>query len=729
MMTTTTRPAFASRHSKEFKTNVMNNDDDDNTMLMEDDDEEDEHKHHESGQLNQTVSSTTSTLAASTGSNTSVMSNIANLLQGAAAIAPATVEKSLATLELQYFKAVSMYRRRNYEKCVEVCNAMLQAGHDNNVQMFSTPPDEEENDSSSYDQIVDFKNNTNTTAHAQHHQHYQHHGNGGGGGVGTINNSSSGTSIQRYSSNLQRMGAIKGRPQQRGIYSNNVTAVTSSVTSLTAPSSSITKSSGSGTMASGSATATAASFSIMPTWMMEGVWQLKMRALTQRIYIDDLETNDADDAVNEEVEFERIATTARPGTSIKTAFVPRPSTSNLRSSTALSRGGQRTADSGIKRILTSSMSSRPTSGMARPGTSGLSRPGSSLGGRPASRCGTASRVRATSAAAYTIGDSTAPLYQASRLNPTIYAERKVLVKALFQFLYYHEADVLKAYSLCEAVMEVHKQKRGSSASLRSLASCDEWWWQQQMGRCLLALKYPRKAESFLQQSLANFPHPDTYVLLSRLYQRLDQNQKAMELIQSAVDRHPFDVTFRIEQGRLLDAMSQTEDSMQMYRLIAKLNPINVEALACIALNYFYDNNPEMALMYYRRILSLGVHSAELYCNIGLCCLYGGQIELVLPCFQRALLTAKTSEQKADIWYNLSFVAITTGDFNLAKRCLQLCLTSDARNGAALNNLSVLAAHTGDILKSKSYLNAAKDVMPDSMEIENNLKYMDEHYKL
>lgn len=222
-----------------------------------------------------------------------------------------------------------------------------------------------------------------------------------------------------------------------------------------------------------------------------------------------------------------------------------------------------------------------------------------MGSRPASRCGTASRVRASSATAFNIGDSTAPLYQASRLNPTIYAERKVLVKALFQFLYYHEADVVKAYSLCEAVMEVHKQKRGSSASLRSLANCDEWWWQQQMGRCLLALKYPRKAESYLQQSLNAFPHPDTYILLSRLYQRLEQTERAMDLIQTAVNKHPFDVTFRIEQGRLLDEMSKQDDAMQMYRLISKLNPINVEALASIALNYFYDNNPEMALMYYR----------------------------------------------------------------------------------------------------------------------------------
>lgn len=66
---------------------------------------------------------------------------------------------------------------------------------------------------------------------------------------------------------------------------------------------------------------------------------------------------------------------------------------------------------------------------------------------------------------------------------------------------------------------------------------------------------------------------------------------------------------------------------------------------------------------------------------------------------------------------------------MAKRCLQLCLTSDARNGAALNNLAVLAASTGDVLKAKSYLSAAKDVFDDSVEIENNLNYMNEHYKL
>lgn len=54
---------------------------------------------------------------------------------------------------------------------------------------------------------------------------------------------------------------------------------------------------------------------------------------------------------------------------------------------------------------------------------------------------------------------------------------------------------------------------------------------------------------------------------------------------------------------------------------------------------------------------MGAHSCELFCNIGMCCLYGGQLDLVFPCFQRAIRLATTPEQRADVWYNLSFVAL------------------------------------------------------------------------
>lgn len=54
---------------------------------------------------------------------------------------------------------------------------------------------------------------------------------------------------------------------------------------------------------------------------------------------------------------------------------------------------------------------------------------------------------------------------------------------------------------------------------------------------------------------------------------------------------------------------------------------------------------------------MGALSAELFNNLALCCLYSRQLDLVHSCFQRALQMTTTPEQRADVWYNLSFVAM------------------------------------------------------------------------
>ncbi len=46
---------------------------------------------------------------------------------------------------------------------------------------------------------------------------------------------------------------------------------------------------------------------------------------------------------------------------------------------------------------------------------------------------------------------------------------------------------------------------------------------------------------------------------------------------------------------------------------------NVEAIACLASNYFYTDQPEMALRFYRRLLQMGLQTAELWSNLGLWC--------------------------------------------------------------------------------------------------------------
>lgn len=67
---------------------------------------------------------------------------------------------------------------------------------------------------------------------------------------------------------------------------------------------------------------------------------------------------------------------------------------------------------------------------------------------------------------------------------------------------------------------------------------------------------------------------------------------------------------------------------------------------------------------------------------------------------------------------------TTGDFNLARRCLRLCISSDGSHGAALNNLAVLAVRSGQQSKGKAYLSAARSVLPNSEEVVHNIKLIE-----
>lgn len=62
------------------------------------------------------------------------------------------------------------------------------------------------------------------------------------------------------------------------------------------------------------------------------------------------------------------------------------------------------------------------------------------------------------------------------------------------------------------------------------------------------------------------------------------------------------------------------------------------------------------LIVFRRVLVMGAQSAELYTNLGLCCLYSQQLDVTFSCFERALTLAVESNIQAEIWYNLSHLA-------------------------------------------------------------------------
>lgn len=230
-----------------------------------------------------------------------------------------------------------------------------------------------------------------------------------------------------------------------------------------------------------------------------------------------------------------------------------------------------------------------TETQSRPGTMSM-RPGTSMKSRTALRTGgtridSARNIRLGSATMFALGDPAGPLFQASRLNPANFVN-KPIAKPLFQYLYYHDGDVRKALDLCKTIVD-HRQGDVS------------WWWDTQIGRCYIALGNPRSAEAYLRNSLKKFPHIDTALLLARVYVRIDQPLAAIDILASALEKFPDEISLLTQQSRILELVGNLQTSVRMYRHIAQLEPINGEALACIAVHHFYGNQPEMALLYYR----------------------------------------------------------------------------------------------------------------------------------
>lgn len=209
--------------------------------------------------------------------------------------------------------------------------------------------------------------------------------------------------------------------------------------------------------------------------------------------------------------------------------------------------------------------------------------------RTGSHLDSARNIRLGTASMFALGDPTGPLFQTSRLNTTQFVD-KPIAKALFQFLYFHEADVRKALDLAKAIADKRQFAVNSEIS---------WWWSTQTGRCYIALGNPRSAEKYLRQSLSQFPHVETALLLARVYVKLDQPLAAIDILSGALEKFPDEMSLLIQQARILELMGNLQTSVRMYRHIAQIEPINTEALACIAVHHFYNSQPEMALLYYR----------------------------------------------------------------------------------------------------------------------------------
>ncbi|XP_010582110.1 PREDICTED: tetratricopeptide repeat protein 8 isoform X2 [Haliaeetus leucocephalus] len=456
----------------------------------------------------------------------------------------------------------------------------------------------------------------------------------------------------------------------------------------------------------------------------QAAWSLKTRALTEMVYVDEIDMDE--EGIAEMVLDENaIAQVARPGTSLKL-----PGTS---------QGG---GPSPAVRPVT--QSGRPITGFVRPSTQSgrpstmeqaIKTPRTALTARPITSA-SGRYVRLGTASMLTNPDG--PFINLSRLNLAKYAQKPKLAKALFEYIFHHENDVKNVkledqflhirgfyYFYLKNRNQIQRKALDLAALATEHAQFKDWWWKVQIGKCYYRLGLYREAEKQFKSALKQQDMVDTILYLAKVYLRLDQPVTALNVFKQGLDRFPGEVTLICGIARIYEEMNNISSAAEYYKDVLKQDNTHVEAIACIGSNHFYSDQPEIALRFYRRLLQMGVYNCQLFNNLGLCCFYAQQYDMTLSSFERALFLAENQEETADVWYNLGHVAVGIGDLNLAYQCFRLTLVNNNDYAEAYNNLAVLEMRKGHVEQARALLQTASSLAPHMYEPHFNFAILSE----
>ena len=77
--------------------------------------------------------------------------------------------------------------------------------------------------------------------------------------------------------------------------------------------------------------------------------------------------------------------------------------------------------------------------------------------------------------------------------------------------------------------------------------------------------------------------------------KMDQPLKALEAFGKNLETHKSEVSLILGMARCHDSVNNLEQALTLYKRVTQLDPTNVEALACLANDHFYNDQPEIAL--------------------------------------------------------------------------------------------------------------------------------------
>lgn len=126
-----------------------------------------------------------------------------------------------------------------------------------------------------------------------------------------------------------------------------------------------------------------------------------------------------------------------------------------------------------------------------------------------------------------------------------------------------------------------------------------WWWNFSLARCYSVLGMYRNTEECLRQALRQNKHVSIYLRLIAMYVGMNQPLTALDVCKQGLSYFHDYAPLLIEQARIHEEMDLSALAVKEYRMVAIEDPSNMEAVAYIAMFNFYNDQPEIALRYYR----------------------------------------------------------------------------------------------------------------------------------
>lgn len=127
----------------------------------------------------------------------------------------------------------------------------------------------------------------------------------------------------------------------------------------------------------------------------------------------------------------------------------------------------------------------------------------------------------------------------------------------------------------------------------------DWWWNFILAKCYSTLGLFRNAEECIRQALKQNKHIALYLRLIAMYVGLNQPLSALEACKQGLAVFHEDTALLLEQARIYDEMGNSAMAVKEYRRVAIADATNMEAIANIAMYNFYNDQPEIAMRYYR----------------------------------------------------------------------------------------------------------------------------------